>query len=362
MVLGQGGLMEVSRRRLLGGAAAGIGAATVAACSSSSKGSTPIEPDPATLSSPFAKLVVPTGQVREYWIQADSFRHNVVPTGHDGMMGLRFESDGSSFWALGYRAYTEDWKALLPASDDIGPNSGIPGPIIRAEVGDTVRVHFRNNDTHYRFPHSMHPHGCIYTPANDGVYLVDEPNVPGRVIPFGSTYTYEWKAAPSSVGTWLYHDHSMAQDLTGSGVVMEINAELGLFGLVAITDTDTVAVNREFFLFFHDLYAADIPGLAQDFDCFNGAAYLGNTPEMRAKVGDKVRWRIAALGKELHVFHVHGHRWLSSSGRFVDSEMLGPSTTLTVEYTEDNPGSWIYHGHVTDHMAGGMVGQYTVES
>ena len=33
---------------------------------------------------------------------------------------------------------------------------------------------------------------------------------------------------------------------------------------------------------------------------------------------------------------------------------------LTVEYTEDNPGDWLYHCHVTDHMAGGMVGRYTV--
>jgi FtsP/CotA-like multicopper oxidase with cupredoxin domain len=44
----------------------------------------------------------------------------------------------------------------------------------------------------------------------------------------------------------------------------------------------------------------------------------------------------------------------------VDSQILGPSTTLTVEYTEDNPGDWLYHCHVTDHMSGGMVGWYKV--
>lgn len=31
-----------------------------------------------------------------------------------------------------------------------------------------------------------------------------------------------------------------------------------------------------------------------------------------------------------------------------------------MEYTEDNPGAWLYHCHVTDHMAGGMVGFYKV--
>jgi FtsP/CotA-like multicopper oxidase with cupredoxin domain len=27
---------------------------------------------------------------------------------------------------------------------------------------------------------------------------------------------------------------------------------------------------------------------------------------------------------------------------------------LTVEYSEDNPGQWLYHCHVTDHMMGGI--------
>jgi manganese oxidase len=40
--------------------------------------------------------------------------------------------------------------------------------------------------------------------------------------------------------------------------------------------------------------------------------------------------------------------------------VLGPSTALTVEYTEDNPGEWLYHCHVTDHMEGGMMGLYRV--
>ena len=40
-----------------------------------------------------------------------------------------------------------------------------------------------------------------------------------------------------------------------------------------------------------------------------------------------------------------------------DAQILGPATTLTVEYTEDNPGDWLSHCHVTDHMARGMVGR-----
>jgi FtsP/CotA-like multicopper oxidase with cupredoxin domain len=298
--------------------------------------------------------------VREYWIQAESFWRNLVPNGRDGMMGRTFKAGQTSLWALGYRAYTPDWGQLLAGDDDIGANTGIPGPTIRAEVGDTIRIHFRNNDAHYRFPHSIHVHGLTYTPDSDGAWLAVDPGKPGTAVGYGKNYTYTFTAAPSSVGTWPYHDHSTPQALSaGDEVIAEIGAELGLFGVIAITGPRTPPVDREFVLFFHDLYADDVPTLAQDVDCFNGAAFIDNTPTYTANVGERVRWRVAALGKEFHVFHIHGHRWLAD-GRYTDAQVLGPSTTLTVDYVEENPGDWLYHCHVTDHMMGGMLGRYLV--
>ena len=348
----------VTRRQVLtlgAGAAVAFGAGVGTASA--------LERGPENRPDPFARAAIATGNVREYWIQVDSFDHNLVPTGNDEMMGMTFKSSDSTYPALGYRAYTRGWGAPLPGDDDIGPNTGIPGPNIRAAVGDIVKIHFRNNDQKNRWPHSMHTHGFSYEPTSDGAYLAATPETPGTAVPAGETYTYTWTARRNSAGTWLYHDHAQAQGLTPAGPVMEFNAELGMFGLVAITDHTTSKVDREIFLFFHDLYQDDVPSLSQDYDCFNGACYLGNTPKFTARIGDRVRWRIAALGKEFHVFHLHGHRWRSqASGLFTDSEIMGPSTTLTVEYTEDNPGRWLYHCHVVDHMAGGMVGYYQVNS
>lgn len=273
------------------------------------------------------------GRLREYWLQAESFFHNLVANGRDEMMGTTFTPAQSSYWALGYRAYTPGWGTPLPASDEIGRNDGIPGPVIRGEVGDTIRVHFRNADTHYRFPHSVHPHGVRYDPASDGAWLAVTPDRPGTAVAVGQTYTYEWKAVASSVGTWPYHDHSAPQSLTGGDPVAEIGAELGLFGLIAITDAQTPRVDRELDLFFHDLYQDDVPSLSQDFDAFNGGSFLENTPTFSARVGERLRWRIGAMGKEFHVFHLHGHRWRFGD-RYDDSVLLGPSATLTVDYTE----------------------------
>jgi FtsP/CotA-like multicopper oxidase with cupredoxin domain len=299
------------------------------------------------------------GSIREYWVQANSFFHNLVPTGVDNMMGMKFQANESSYWAVGYVAYTPNWGKPLPGNDDIGPNTGIPGPVFRGSVGDTIRVHFRNNDTHYRIPHSMHPHGVQYTPENDGAYIVSDAQ-PGAKVEFGQTYTYEWQVKPNSVGTWVYHDHS-ASVTVGSSMLMEFGAELGLFGFLVLTDASTKPVTKEFFTFLHDLYQADIAVLSQDYDCFNGASYLGNTPTFTAKIGDTIRWHIGALGKEFHAFHIHGHRW-SSNGQFVDVVQLGPSNATSFDFVADNPGKWLYHCHVTDHMMGGMMGMYVIQT
>jgi manganese oxidase len=312
--------------------------------------------------------IIGTSKLREYWIQADSFSHNVVPNGYDAMTGSRYTPTQTTYVALGYRAYTPNWGKLLPADATIGTNSGIPGPVIRAEVGDTIRVHFRNNDTYYKFMHSMHAHGLLYTPENDGTYIAKQGMQPGTGLMVGQSYTYEWKAVTSSVGSWPYHDHSMGGTIPGSTGTsdsemnassgnMELGAELGLFGMIVITDSSTPKVDQEFILCFQDLYEADIPQLAQDLDCFNGYAFLGNTPTFHVKVGQRIRWRVMALGTDFHVFHLHGHRW-QYNGRNDDSLVFGPATTLTFDYVEDNPGTWLYHCHVTDHMMGGMIGYY----
>ncbi|MFC4036477.1 multicopper oxidase domain-containing protein [Streptomyces polygonati] len=340
-----------------------------------------------------------SGKTREYWVQADSFAHNAAPSGSDGMTGMRFTDAQTTFQAVGFRAYTRDWGRPLDADagpGGIGPNSGIPGPVIRGEVGDVIKVHFKNNDTFYKWPHSMHPHGVRYDPDNDGGWMADDPKRPGTAVPFGATYTYVWRCTSGSVGSWPYHDHAAPQSVAhttatdtgtgtgsgsatgsgtesgtgmrmeaaghgggGAGPVMEIGAELGLFGMIAVTDERTPKVDREFVLFFHDVSAADAPSLAQDMSLCNGGAFVDNAPTFTARAGERVRWRVSTLGNSFHTFHIHGHRWRTADG-WVDTQLVGPATTLTVEYREDNPGDWIYHCHLPGHMMRGMAGRYRV--
>jgi FtsP/CotA-like multicopper oxidase with cupredoxin domain len=352
---------RLSRRSLLGAAAAGGALSSLGAVA------------PAALTSPAIAAGAPSvapavrSRHREFWLSVESFEQNLVPSGVDQMMGATIT--GASFAALGFRGYTPGFGRLLAQDESttgIGLNSGIPGPLLRTRVGDTVTVHVRNNDQEFKWPHSFHVHGWRYRPESDGSWTYRERATTkrnGTAIPYGETHTYHYTVPETAVGSWPYHDHSMPQIYPGADPdvanPMEMNAQLGLFGIIAVTDADTPVVDREFYLFFHDLYEDDIPVLSQDFDCFNGHAYLGNTPVFKARVGERVRWRIAALGKEFHVFHLHGHRWFNGLSH-TDSQIIGPSTTATIEYTEDNAGEWLYHCHVTDHMQGGMMGLYEV--
>lgn len=304
--------------------------------------------------------------MHEYWFQADSFYHNLMPSGVDGMTGNTFTPDQTSYWAIGYRAFTPGWGQPLPGNSDIGANTGIPGPIIRGQVGDTFRVHFRNNDTYYKVPHTISVHALYYTPENDGGWSWMLRDRPGTAVQLGESYTYEWQAIPRSLGTWPYHDHSQHFDPGRGTMVMEAGAELGLFGMIIITDQNTPAVDNEITSIWHSLYQGDIPGLSQDFHCFDGRSYLGNTPTIHTKVGQRIRWRVVGLGNDFHTFHMHGHTWWFN-GRYDDSVVFGPGATLTMEYIEDAaPGFWYYHCHVTEHVMGpgmgGMIGLISVDA
>ena len=67
------------------------------------------------------------------------------------------------------------------------PTPVFQGPVIRGEVGDTIIVHLRNNDKHYKQPHSLHPHGVRYAPESDGSWTAAYTK-PGSAIPFGELH------------------------------------------------------------------------------------------------------------------------------------------------------------------------------
>ena len=292
---------------------------------------------PAFVSDTRPRAATATGAIQTYWIKAVKTKWNIVPTHHDGMMDKKVPGK-TTFTALAYQPWAPGFAKPL------GPPQ-IPGPLLQAQTGDTIVVNFRNQTG---VPVTMHPHGIFYTHDMDGAYK-GKFTEPGGFVENGRTFQYVWEARPGTEGAWLYHDH---------GPMDPLPVFKGMFGGLIIRNPTDPLPNEEFFVFLHS-FTPLATGLNQQFGCINGRAYAGNTPTLRAKVGDTVNWHVFAIDNDFHAFHLHGHRW-TENGVVIDNHTLGPADVTSFSIVEDNPGRWFYHCHVFSHLHMGMNGWYVV--
>lgn len=273
--------------------------------------------------------------IRQYWIAAVPVQWNVVPNGWDPISRARFTPAQTTFDTVVYQQFTPEWGDVIA-----NRYGGIPGPLLRGRVGDTILVHFKNLDSNA--PHSMHFHGVHYRPGSDGSYI---PGIsgPGANVKPGDSFTYRLVAGPDSIGVWPYHDHSPS---------MMDSIDGGMYGALSILGRNERVPDREFVVFFAPFHT---------FMAIDGRSYLGNTPLFSARVGEVVQWDVLALGDDFHTFHVHGHRWRNPDGSFSDTQTVGPAESFRIRWREDAPGTWYYHCHVESHMMAGMIGLYTVK-
>src|SRR5262249_8899787 len=104
-------------------------------------------------------------QVRQYWIAALPAAWHAVPDEPRAGNGVSADPQKTTLEPVVYRRYTKGFGKMIPNGPD---NPGITGPLIQAEVGDRILVHFQNLDTLFNRPHSMHFHGVRYRPGSDG--------------------------------------------------------------------------------------------------------------------------------------------------------------------------------------------------
>lgn len=283
-----------------------------------------------------------SGRRKEYWIQAEPVIWNPVPNKRDQMMGTSIKKTvgKTKIPVFAYRLYDTDFsKPLGPAT--------VPGPLLDVTVGDTLVVNFRNACD---IPVTMHPHGVFYSNEMDGAYKGYWTD-PGGFVQKGRTFQYVWECPEGTQGTWHYHDH---------GPFDSTSIFKGLFGPLIVRDPDEPLPDREYFLAFHSFLPGLFP-LKSALFAINGRAYAGNTPTMKATVGDDVAMHVYGMDNDFHTFHVHGHRWKEPSGAIVDNQTFGPADSFRVRWIEDNPGRWLYHCHVFTHLAQGMSGWYIVD-
>jgi FtsP/CotA-like multicopper oxidase with cupredoxin domain len=84
-------------------------------------------------------------------------------------------------------------------------NGRIPGPTLEFTEGDVARIHVRND---LDVPSSVHWHGLLVPPDQDGVPAISFPGIAPH-----SDFTYEFPIRQA--GTYWYHSHSGLQEQRG---------------------------------------------------------------------------------------------------------------------------------------------------
>ncbi len=301
---------------------------------------------------------------REYFIAAEDVPWDYAPAGKDltHHAPLPSEVDGHTKWhKTRFIEYTDaefQTRKAQPAW------LGILGPIIRAEVGDSVIVHFRNKGNS---PYSMHPHGLRYTKDDEGADY--HPGGRGARVKPGESYSYTWiaddRSGPgpreSSSTVWWYHSHVDEPE--------DVNA--GLLGPIVVTaqgkarkDGSPKDVQREFVTLFMTFVESAVDKSDEKnavlMNTINGYSF-GNLAGLHLRQGETVRWYVLGMGAErdLHTAHWHGET-VEWNGRHTDVIELLPATMVTVNMTAQNAGTWLYHCHVAEHVKGGMHTTYTI--
>jgi FtsP/CotA-like multicopper oxidase with cupredoxin domain len=261
----------------------------------------------------------------------------------DAVNPLTFEMDGDT---KVFRLTVDemDWRIdeLMPPVKALGFNAQWPGPTIRVNQGDKVRIWFKNNLNETT---GIHFHGIEFDDFfQDGVpFLTQKPIIPGE------DYAYEFTAV--TAGSHMYHSHHNATDQVGRGL-------LGAF--IVEPPQPQAPYDREYIWISNDT----LGGFT-----INGHGFPATVPVLAAQ-GERILVRFMNEGIMLHPWHSHGFAMdivardghpLGAAGYRADTFTVNPGERWDAVLTADRLGVWAFHCHVLPHVEGpdGMFGMVT---
>ncbi|MCD2185441.1 copper-containing nitrite reductase [Rhizobium sp. GN54] len=244
-------------------------------------------------------------------------------------------------------------------------NKKVPGPFVRARVGDTIQVELSNlADSSER--HSVDFH-AVTGPGGGAVATDAAP---------GETKGFSFKALKP--GLYVYH---CAVPLAAHHIAN------GMYGLILVEPEEGLPpVDREFYVMQGEVYTSQTYGSkgkltesleklmaeAPEYYVFNGAANaLTGSNALTARVGETIRIYFGVGGpNKTSSFHVIGEIFdkayqLAS----LTTEPLADVQTITVppggaavvDMTLDVPGEYVLVDHALSRAARGLVGKLVVD-
>uniref|UniRef100_A0A8C1X8C2 Coagulation factor V n=1 Tax=Cyprinus carpio TaxID=7962 RepID=A0A8C1X8C2_CYPCA len=265
-----------------------------------------------------------------------------------------------------FRKYLDSTFTVRDIRGEMEEHLGILGPVIKAEVDQTVMVFFRN---HASLPYSLHANGVKYLKQMEGLSYDDQSpywyKQDDAVLP-NSTFIYTWtinsKSGPqnneSDCRTWTYY----------SAVNPERDINSGLIGPLLVCRKGTLDKKpldrREFILLFmtfdenkswyyeenrerierKNKRAVMNPNFLNNlkFDAINGIIY--SLKGLRMYTNQLAKWHLINMGspKDLHSVHFHGQTFINKvlKDHRQGIHPLLPGGFATLEMLPSKPGLW----------------------
>jgi FtsP/CotA-like multicopper oxidase with cupredoxin domain len=227
-------------------------------------------------------------------------------------------------------------------------NGRVPGPTLRCTEGERLRIRFVNGSAH---AHTIHFHG-LHPAEMDGV-----PDIGAGIIEPGGSTVYEFDAEP--FGLHLYHCHV--------GPLAEHIAR-GLYGTFIVDPKQARPEADELMMLMN--------GFNTNFDAEGNQVYGVNTvafhyvnEPIRVKRGELVRiYLVNALEYDpINSFHIHANffDYYPTGTRlepvdFTDTVIQGQAQRGICELRFPHPGSFMFHAHKTEFAELGWMGFFEV--
>ena len=279
--------------------------------------------------------------MRHEWVAAVPTTWNIVPNGRDGIMGTTFDPSQTVFPTVVYRRYTKNWRRPL-RNAPVRERRSRHGP--RAAAARASRR---------PAAHPLQEHGpartrtrCTSTASTTSRLRRRRTSRASPATAATSSparrFTYRLNAGADSAGVWPYHDHSpsMHESLAG-----------GLWGALSIRGRHERRPDREFVTVFAPMRTSRRSTAGPSW------ATRRSTARRWATASSGTCSRSATSTTPSTCTAIAGAR---PRGVPEDTRTLGPAESFRVSWREDAPGTWLYHCHVEQHMAKGMIGIYKV--
>jgi FtsP/CotA-like multicopper oxidase with cupredoxin domain len=218
-------------------------------------------------------------------------------------------------------------------------NGRVPGPTIRCDEGDRVRVHFTNAGSH---PHTIHFHGNHPTEM-DGIQPVVRP---------GSSFTYEFDARP--FGLHLYHCHTMP---------LKRHIHKGLYGAFIVDPPGGRPPAREMVMMMNG-FDTNFDGENEVYAVNTVAFHYQHSP-IQVEVGETIRIYLINITEfdPVNSFHLHAAMFrLFRTGTTLDRHELTDTVMMCqgerhiLEFELENPGLHMFHAHQSEFAELGWMG------